>query len=274
MVIKFNSGMIASILILTFMTIEVTSCAGRSVVEIANEGKSGANTVATSVMDACQDWEERYQALDDSQKNDLRIYGLVSHGNGDKSGEYVISPNVINDCAARLQVGRYLRHVSQGEVTSDDREFVSRNSALVVKALQSVWKAPDLKERNLFFIQKEIRDQDMEPFLSELLKANDYNTDLMYATIERPIPALRPSLLFVLQRERRNKNIPRQIYVLIALQKIADNSEYLSQLRSFAKDERIPQSARSGIVQIIKKFESHQSVSYSDVEALGLEVED
>jgi len=271
MIRNINAKVIVTFVISLFLTIETTGCSYRPVAPYEDGNVIGGNE---RPRDYCLGWESRYQALDDTQKQNLAKYGLVSHGNGDKSGDHVISSQVIEDCAERIKIGRYFHQVSQGEVTLEDREFVSRNSAEVVRVLRTVWNAPDLKEKDLFFTEKELKDQDLEPFLAELLRKNEYKTDLVYANIERPILSLKPSLLFVLQRERRLKDVPRQIYVLIALQKIDNGLTYIPELRGFAKSKSTSKSAREGIIKIIKKFESHGTVSYSDVEAIGLEIED
>ena len=273
---------IMTILLLCFYILGITACSAQSAPQVEEDNKLTTNSDPASSGQGCEEWDRTYGLLSSEGKQNLEKAGVAINGSDEKAnnGYYVLSRELMNDCNLRVKIGQFLYLSVDGIDTETDRQFAKQNSKEIVKILRHIWNSSAFSsdgvshEKYLLLTNKGITDENISPFIGELLKAEDLNSELVYVLVNRPLRSLKPVIMELRLKARKSNNIPQRIYSLIALEQASPDPTFRMELDSISKGRGLSPKTKHGLEIILAKFKNGQKITFADVEYLGLPLPD
>ncbi|MDQ4122709.1 MAG: hypothetical protein M3209_14825 [Acidobacteriota bacterium] len=218
----------------------------------------------------CDKWQQLYENLSDENKDDLKKNGIViSNADG-----YLISKNLVADCQVRLRIADYIGKGIGGRNDDSDSKFAREHSSEIVKVLERTWHfyydGASHEKYNLLH-DNAIKDEDIAPFISKLIKSEPLSSDLYLVLLNRPLYLFKNEITESLQKAEQNKNLLQQIYALTLLHQHYAESNSVSKIKNIANNKKISIETKNAVLALAKKMETGMNVDYfDDIEAIEL----
>jgi len=228
----------------------------------------------------CQAWRAKYNSLSPEQQTLLHRYGVVL------TGEWVLSPDLVRECAVRLGIESFLRMAVAGQTHLMDRRFIEANRGTFFRVLKHTWPimgySPAVPSDGAFNYEKwgilrsaGLDGRDMAELLRASLRIEGISSGFVYLFLEQPNPRLARDLRDILRRERnpataRDRTATTQLYCLAVLYSIREFDGLDDGLLRVSADQRAT-DAEKIVAKRLRDLVAHrQTVSWADLE--GLEV--
>jgi hypothetical protein len=228
-----------------------------------------------TVVQTCDDeWNRRLSLLTEPVKKQFEIDKVVVDGTKG-NGYFLISPDAIPDCRDRIEIGEVLYREYEDISLPEDAEYQRQHSAQLGSALRAIWNSRTLgADKYILLTLPALKDEDVRQIIIDDLRKNGYRSNLLYVTIERPLASPVAELTELLKTYKSPRDNSKMVGLLIALGLATKDETYLRRLRSIARSEKLSSDVQQNLHNLIRKLESGQKISFSDVESLGIPIED
>ncbi len=205
---------------------------------------------------ACSEWQRLVDGVSPSERRTLQQGGAVF---GERS--FIVGDELISDCNARLEVGRYIYDAIRGRVSQKDRQIGNARSSEISAVLQHIWSASDRfnimsdgSRNEIYTAILYLRRKDAHVLLGKILKADGISIDLSYVIIRSKFKEIGPDLLgFAISSQDANA----KIYAYTTLAALHDPSG-LRGLTQLMESDSLKNEQRHVVSQVLRKAKTRQ----------------
>lgn len=211
----------------------------------------------------------------------LSDYRIVDWSRGDKSDYYYVLPaELVPNCKLRVEIGHFIQAATMGPVKEQYRKFARKNSKEIVRVIRHIWYSPGFArdgmhhEKFNVFDKVGLKEEDVVPFLGDLLEIEGVNYMLMCEMLINSAPALKPYLSTALTKAESDKNIAFQVYLLIVLYQVSPDPVTLAKLDVLRSNSEISVSDRAKLKLITKNLKNRKNITCLDLDELHLPIDE
>lgn len=230
-----------------------------------------------SVATPCTEWQSAYDRLTDAERDLLTKYGVVLRG------RWIVSPDLVSDCAQRVGIEDFLRAALAGEVGATQRDFANHHRAELSRVLKKIWSelghspgAPAdgaLNEEKWGILKHAgLPTADLSDLLRQSLAAEGVSGGFVDFVLARPIRSVEGDLERIALREenpatRQDRTSTTEIYCLALLHSLGQK-DIAKRLTKLSGSDRTTDVEKAVISAILSRIRAKERIHWQDLEAL------
>lgn len=230
-----------------------------------------------SVASPCNEWQAAFDRLTDAERDLLTKHGVLLRE------RWIISPDLVSDCAQRVRIGDFIQAALAGEVGATQRNFANHNRVELSRVLKKIW--PELGRSPGVLADGAVNQEKWgilkyaglpEPELSDLLRqslsAEGVSGGFVDFVLSRPIRSIEGDLERIVQREenastRRDRTSTTEIYCLAVLHSLGQR-DIAKRLTRLSGSDRTTGIEKTVISTILSRIRAKERIRWQDLEAL------